>query len=73
VIWMSPQYWSCPACGNSTAWILCDGALMCEECNAYFASRDDWVAGRSQERKRDDDKADADSSDPGVQVDAAPA
>lgn len=49
MIEMSPEYWSCPACGNGEAWLLCDGRIMCADwpdCGAVFAGVDEWRAGR---------------------------
>jgi len=51
-MWMSPEYWGCPRCGNGEAWILCDGRIMCadDECYATFASVEEWVAGRGADQ-----------------------
>lgn len=55
-MWMSPEYWGCPKCGSSEAWILCDGGIMCSDsdCYATFASVEEWIAGRGS---RADDSA----------------
>jgi hypothetical protein len=49
MVWMSPAYWACPACGRGAAWVLVDGGLMCDDddCYARFASLDEWIGGRT--------------------------
>jgi hypothetical protein len=51
ITWVSPEYWSCPACDNGEAWILCDGRIMCPDCHAIFDGTAEWVAGRDSEDK----------------------